>query len=134
MFPSKNDRERILIVDDDESIRSGLKESLESKGFKIYLASDGLEAGVLAAKREPALIILDIKMQGLDGFNACRLIRSNPLLKNIKILALTGHPSKVNVTRILRFGADRCLAKPVSGKNLLRAIDRLLDLRKEQNA
>ena len=127
----KNEDTRILIVDDDESIRAGLKESLESKGFKIDVASDGFEAGVLAIHRSPALIILDIKMSGLDGFSACRLIKTNPLLKNIKILVLTGYPSKGNVEKMMKFGADRCLAKPVDGKNLLREIDALLKSKDE---
>ncbi len=130
MFFKKPVKSRILIVDDDDSIRSGLKESLEEKGFSIDIACDGFEAGVLAIKNDPSLIILDLKMRGLDGFHACRLIKANPLLKNIKILVLTGYPSSANVSRILKLGADRCLAKPIDGKDLLREIVGLLKFKK----
>ena len=120
-------RNRILIVDDQEDIRVGLKETLENQGFDVDTASDGFEAGVLAIQNEPALIILDLKMQGLDGFSTCRLIRTNPMLKNIKILVLTGYPSKENVKEILKLGADSCLAKPAEKKVLLKEISTLLN-------
>ena len=131
MIFKKNDKNRILIVDDDNSIRTGLKETLEGKGFKIDMAADGFEAGVLAIKNEPALIILDLKMRGLDGFSTCRLIKSNPLLKDIKILVLTGYPSHANIERILKLGADKCLSKPVDGKDLFKEISTLLKLKGE---
>jgi len=129
MIFRKKEPSRILIVDDDESIRLGLKEALEGKGFDIDVASDGFEAGVLAIHNTPSLIILDLKMEGLDGFHTCRLIKSNPLLHNVKILVLTGYPSKTNIDKILKLGADRCLAKPVSGKDLFREIATLLKLK-----
>ena len=88
----------ILIVDDDESIRLGLKEMLEKEGFKVDVASDGFEAGLMAIRHEPRLVILDLKMKGLDGFQACRLIHNNPFFKNTKILVLTGFPTKANLT------------------------------------
>ena len=117
---------RILVVDDDDAIRSGLKETLEEKGFKIDVAADGFEAGVLAIQNEPSLIILDLKMQGLDGFSACKLIRTNPMLKDIKIIVLTGYPSKDNVEKMLKLGANKCLAKPVDRADLLKEIQDLL--------
>ena len=126
MNPPKRDRVKVLIVDDDESIRLGLKQILEEKGFKVDTATDGFEAGVLAIENEPALIILDLKMRGLDGFNACRLIKTNPLLKNTKILILTGYPSRTNIDKAMGLGADRCLAKPIEQGNLLKEIDLLL--------
>ena len=122
---------RILIVDDDDVIRTGLKETLESKGFRIDVAADGFEAGILAIQNIPSMIILDLKMRGLDGFSTCKLIKANPLLKNIKILVLTGYPSQSNVDKILRMGADRCLAKPVDRKDLLKEIDGLLQRKKK---
>ncbi len=118
---------RILIVDDDKSIRTGLTELLESKGYKVDTAASGFEAGVLAIQHDPSLIILDLIMQGLDGFSTCRLIKTNPLLRNIKILILTGYPSEENFQKVTKMGADRCLAKPVEKKVLLREIDSLLN-------
>lgn len=122
----KRIKPRILVVDDDVSIRVGLKEALEAKGFNIDVASDGFEAGVMAIQKEPSLIILDLKMDGLDGFSTCKLIRENPLLKDVKVLVLTGYPSKSNFSRMLQLGADKCLAKPVDRKNLLKEINVLL--------
>lgn len=122
---------RILIVDDDKSVSVGLKEMLEERGFEIDTAKDGFEAGVLAIQKEPSLVILDLKMAGLDGFSTCRLFRENPLLKDVKILILTGYPSQVNKEKILKLGADRCVAKPVERKILLREINTLLHLKKD---
>lgn len=119
---------RILIVDDDESVRVGLKELLEANGFKTDTAKDGFEAGVLAIQKAPDVIILDLKMRGLDGFSACKLIKANPLLRNIKILVLTGYPSKSNCEKVSKLGAERCLAKPAGKKKLLSEINDLLAL------
>ena len=118
---------RILIVDDDESIRLGLKEMLEEEGFRVDVASDGFEAGLMAIRHEPRLMILDLKMKGLDGFQTCRLMKHNPFLKEMKILALTGFPSKLNTERILKLGADDCLAKPIERKALFQHITSLLN-------
>jgi len=126
MILEENKKARVLIVDDDKAIRTGLKELLQNRGFDVDCADDGFEAGVLAIQNEPSVIVLDLKMQGLDGFSACRLIRENPLLKNTKVLVLTGYPSKANFERVLRLGADKCLAKPIAGKVLIKEIDSLL--------
>ena len=126
MHLGDHEKYKILVADDDASIRVGLKEILEEKGFTVDAAADGFEAGILAIQNSPNLIILDLKMQGLDGFSACRLIKANPLLKHIKILILTGYPSRNNIRKILQFGADRCLAKPVEKRILLKEIEVLL--------
>lgn len=126
MIFKKNKSRRILIVDDDAAIRDGLKETLEASGFKIDVASDGFEAGIMAIQNDPALIILDLKMQGLDGFSACRLIKTNPHLKDIKILILTGYPSSGNVDKISKLGADRLVTKPIDRNGLLKEINNLL--------
>ena len=68
-------------------------------------------------------------MPGLDGFSACRLIKTNPLLKHIKILVLTGYPSEENFQKIQELGADRCLAKPVDKKILLKEVNELLGIK-----
>ncbi len=117
---------RILIVDDDHAICVGLKEMLEKHGFAVDTASDGFEAGVLAILNEPAVIILDLKMPGLDGFSACKLIKENPLLKDIRILVLTGYPTPENYKRITSLGAEQCLAKPVQKRVLLKEIKNLV--------
>ncbi len=129
MWIDKGKEHRILIVDDDKAICSGLKELLEKQGFRVDIALDGFEAGVLAILNEPSLIILDLKMPGLDGFSACRLIKENPFLRDIHILVLTGYPSKENFQRITELGAEKCLAKPVQQKTLLREIKKLLKAR-----
>lgn len=124
--PGEKNNNKILIVDDDHTICVGLKEMLEAKGFSVEIASDGFEAGVMAIQSMPALIILDLKMRGLDGFSACKLLKANPHLRHIRILVLTGYPSKENLDHIMRLGADQCLAKPVDQAKLLKAIKQLV--------
>ena len=119
-------KERILVVDDDASIRIGLKKVFQKEGYEVDLASDGFEAGVLIEKGKPALVVLDLIMPNLDGFSVCQYIRSLDGLKHTKIIVLTGYPSKENFSKAKKAGADLCLAKPVQSEELLNEVETLL--------
>ena len=81
---------RILIVDDEPSIRSLLSRVLVREGFEILLATNGQEGLEIAAKENPDLIILDLNLPDLYGEDVCQKIRQNPAIDNVPVLILTG--------------------------------------------
>ena len=102
---------KILYIEDEPNLRKIIGEVLEEEGFKMIFASDG-EVGLCLAKEErPDLILLDLKMPGVDGFEVCRSIRSSSQLKHTKILAMTAFGDE-HREKILKMGADGFLEKP----------------------
>jgi len=117
---------KILIVDDDSGVRKLFIKMLSIDGFRAEVATDGFEAGVKTVQFEPDLMVLDLYMPGMDGFEVCKQIKENSNTSHIKILAVTGYDTKANKDRILEAGADGYLVKPVKRKTLLQNIDDLL--------
>lgn len=118
---------KILIVDDDSLVLEGLTRLLSTRGYETETASDGFEAGVKAVQFGPDLIILDLVMPRMDGFEACEFLKENLETSHIKILILTGHDSKENKEEITKAGADAYLLKPVQNDTLLNKIEELLN-------
>jgi len=127
-FPDRDypQEKKVLIVDDDLTVQELLNKQLSLGGYRIEFASDGFEAGVNTTRFEPDLIILDLYMSGLDGFEVCKQIKENPNTSHIKILAYTGYDTKENRDRIMQAGADGYLVKPVGKSTLLQTIHDLL--------
>ncbi len=119
-------RKKILIVDDDVSIQRVLSKMLTDLKYETAVASDGFEAGIKVVQFKPDLIILDLIMPGMDGFEVCKLIRANSATAHIKILTFTGYDTEENREKILRAGADAYMAKPVDRAVLLTKIEDLL--------
>ncbi len=105
----------VLIIDDEralaETLADGLREALP--GIRVETAHDGFEGGLKASSLQPDIILLDLMMPGLDGFEVCRLLKREPTTRHIRIIAMTGFPSEENVRGVVQAGAERCLAKPV---------------------
>lgn len=118
---------KILIVDDDRSIQRVLTKSLTKQGYETETASDGFDAGIKVMSFRPDLIILDLIMPGMDGFEVCRNVRSNDSTRSIRILALTGYGTPENRERVMSAGADGFLEKPASETVLLETIRDLLE-------
>jgi len=117
---------RALVVDDDVSIQTGLKRLFESSGFSVDVAQNGFEAGVQVQKQKPDVMILDLLMPELDGFEVIEYIKSKQEFKDIKIVVLTGYPSQDNIDRAQHIGADVCLAKPVESSAILKIVEKTL--------
>jgi two-component system, cell cycle response regulator DivK len=116
---------RILVVDDAEDIVSLMKAELELLGYVVMTASDG-RAGVEVAKGSPPdLIVSDIKMPIVDGYEMIRAIRATPGLSAIPAIALTGFGAKATSVRALAAGFDACLSKPAEREDMLAVISRL---------
>lgn len=105
---------KILIGDDDVDLSNGLKSYLENKNpsFKIVSAYNGFEVGKYLYSFQPDVLIVDIFMPGIDGFEICRCVRKEMKLKDTLIIAITGYPEKENIKKIKREGANYVITKP----------------------
>lgn len=124
---------QVLIVDDEDQVRRVIKRSLQKlyAEIEIHEASDGFEAGQKVTELIPSLIILDLKLPGIDGLRVCKMIRSNERLKSTKILAISGHHPEESEKQSLEAGADAFLAKPFDMNRLKEAIAKLLPAAKK---
>lgn len=113
-------REKLLLVEDDPEIAGMLKLFLQREGFQIVSARTGSEALTLAKQEEPQLIILDILLPELDGFEVCRILRQQ---SNCPILLLSCKSDEEDKVLGLRLGADDYLTKPFSPRELIARIN-----------
>lgn len=104
----------ILIVDDEEAVTRWLAMEIGERfpDFEVKQAQDGFAAGEIVGALRPDVIILDLLMPGIDGFEVCRRIKSNPLTSQARVVAITGSHLAETRERILSMGADTCLVKP----------------------
>ena len=119
-------RPRVLVVDDEASIREVIAASLASRPtqpYEVMTAADGFEAGRLVATFRPDVVLLDLRMPGLDGFQVCRTIKADPETSSTIVIALTGYHTPETEARIVECGAVRCLAKPIEPSAIGSSID-----------
>lgn len=110
---------KILVVDDDPQLRVLVSRFLGAKGFEIIQAENG-EVGVATAKaQQPRIIIMDLNMPVMNGFEATRAIKADPATKNIPVIVLTAEDAMSNYDEIYEAGADAYVAKPVEFERLL---------------
>jgi len=120
------DQHVVLIVDDDPFIRKLILTTLEGvSSFDLHQASDGEEAVQTARREGPRLVFLDIDMPRMDGIEACRQMRAEPVMVGAKIVMLTASSEDSARDRAAAAGADRFLTKPFSPLDLLRLVDEL---------
>lgn len=122
----KNSRKRILIVDDDAQVLKVVSRILEPYQHEMEVASNGFEAGLKVKDFKPDLMILDLIMPMIDGFDVCKSIKQNPDMDHIRILILTGHDMPETREQIMKVGADAMMAKPIEKNILLEHVNRLL--------
>jgi DNA-binding response OmpR family regulator len=119
--------QRILIVDDEVNIVISLEFLMEQAGYDIRVAKNGQEALEQVTEFQPDLVLLDVMMPKINGFEVCRRIREKPTWQNIKIVMLTAKGREVEVTKGLALGADSYITKPFSTKELMAEVRRMLD-------
>jgi len=115
--------EKILIVEDELTLQETLAYNLEHQGYKVITASDGNTAIKLAKEAEPDLILLDIMLPGMDGFEVCRIVRQD---MTVPILMLTARDDEIDRVVGLEVGADDYLTKPFSMRELIARVKALL--------
>jgi two-component system, cell cycle response regulator DivK len=117
---------RILVVEDQEDLRGILRDLLSSSGYEMLEAADG-QAGVDKARAEkPDLILMDIQMPVMDGYDATRQIKADPNLKSIPIVAVSSFAMKGDEEKARASGCDHYVTKPYSPMQLLRTVRNLL--------
>ena len=122
---------RILIVDDEPSIVISLQFLMGREGYEVVVAGDG-EAALRAIEAAPPdLVILDVMMPKMNGFEVCRRIRAEPRWAAVRVLMLSAKGREVEMARGLELGADAYVTKPFSTKDLVAEIKRLLQVRRE---
>ena len=123
-----SDTRRILVIDDEFSILEIASRALQQLGDDVTVAtaSDGFEAGLQVATFKPDLLLLDLMMPRMNGFEVCRLVRKNPATAHTKILVITAFGSHENLQRALEAGADDFMHKPVDLEQLKAKVQTLL--------
>lgn len=116
----------ILVVDDEPSILLSLEFLMQQEGYEVRTATDGEEALQAVGKKQPDLILLDIMMPKIDGFEVCQVIRGNPDWKNIRIVMLTAKGREVDQEKGLALGADDYITKPFGTKELVKKVKTVL--------
>ena len=118
----------VLIVDDDLTARETLMAMLEGEGYDLQVTKDGAQALQRLEQLQPDLILLDVMMPGMDGYEVCRRVRSTPQLAEVPIILLTALDDRASLVRGIEAGADDFLSKPVDRRELtarVRTITRL---------
>lgn len=120
---------RILLVEDNEMNRDMLGRRLERRGYEVIFAMDGLEGVALARSEAPDLVLMDLSLPVLDGWEATRRLKATPDTHTIPVIALTAHAMRGDQERAMAAGCDDYDSKPVDFARLLGKIETLLDKR-----
>ncbi|PWK21964.1 response regulator receiver domain-containing protein [Maribacter polysiphoniae] len=118
---------KILIVDDEPNIVMTLEYAFKKKDFEVYIARDGGEAMHILETSIPDVVLLDIMMPNVDGYQTLEHIKKNDALKNTKVVFLTAKNKISDIEKGLKLGADKYLTKPFSIKKIVSEILGLLN-------
>ncbi len=124
---------RILVVDDEPAVRDSLRQLLEAAGYLVEMASNGREAVGKVAAHPPDLVLLDVIMPGMNGLEACRLIKARRDLGFVPVIIVTAHADVESRIEALRIGADDYVFKPADQRELLARIEALLRIKSLQD-
>ncbi|MCX7905165.1 MAG: response regulator [Elusimicrobiales bacterium] len=116
----------IIIIDDDPLAGELTKDLLSDEGWKVLLIDDSLKAIDTITKLKPKLVITDIMMPGIDGMEICKRIKTNPELKNIKVIILSGKSYEKEKQKALMLGAEYFITKPYNVENFAKLIKEIL--------
>ena len=117
---------RILLVEDNEMNREMLSRRLLRKGYEVVIAVDGLQGVEMAGAQRPQLILMDLSLPGIDGWEATRRIKASPATRAIPVIALTAHAMSDDRAKALAAGCDDFDTKPVDLARLLDKMESLL--------
>jgi two-component system, OmpR family, alkaline phosphatase synthesis response regulator PhoP len=120
------ERNKILIADDNENIRDAITFLLEDEGFKLWIAENGVDTLKKMKEVRPDLLLLDVMMPEMNGYDVCRAIKSDPELKNTYIIMLTAKGQATEQERGKAVGADEYIVKPFSPSEILIKVKKIL--------
>ncbi len=117
---------RVLIVDDEPNIVTSLEFLMEDAGFEVQTASNGEQALERAARFAPDLVLLDVMMPVLNGYEVCQRLKADARLRSTRVLMLSAKGRDVEIAKGLELGADGYMTKPFSTRDLLAKVRELL--------
>ncbi|MBM3148800.1 MAG: response regulator transcription factor [Chloroflexi bacterium] len=117
---------KILVIEDDPSTLRFIEYTLQQAGFEVLLAKNGLDGLRMAQTQHPDLIILDIMLPGLDGYEVCRRLRQKPATANILVLMLSAKARQEDKDTGMKMGADDYLSKPVDPSEIIKRVQSML--------
>lgn len=123
---SHNSEISVLICDDEPHIREAIRYAVQKEGYTYEMAGDGIAAYETACNNKPDLVILDVGMPGLTGYEVCVKLRASTALNNTKILILTAFGQTADKDKAFASGADDFMTKPFSPRDLRAKINELL--------
>lgn len=124
----KKEPKRILVVDDDSSTRSVLKRLFEKEGYEVLLAQDGTELVKILETEIITLVLLDINLPWVDGFELCKLLKEHDDLKDVPIVFISGRKSEIDKKHAFKLGAHDYITKPFNIKEISDTVRTLVNL------
>lgn len=118
---------KILIVDDEPNIVMSLEYIFTKENFEVFIARDGAEAIEIVENSVPDIILLDIMMPNVDGYQVLNYLKNSDTLKKIKVIFLSAKNKSIDIELGLQLGADKYISKPFSVKNLVKEVKELLN-------
>ncbi len=125
-------KKKVLVVDDDKKSRYLVSFLLEKEGFKVIIATNGLEGIEAARKQQVDLIIMDVKMPKMDGYETTKRIRRLKKYKSIPIIALTSYAMTEDKERALKAGCTGYIPKPITPETFISEIKKFLEVKDEK--
>lgn len=120
------EQRKILIVEDEVSLLKLESILLTTRGYKVSGVTDGLKALEEIKKDMPDLVLLDIMIPGIDGFEVCRRIKADPVTANLPVIMLTAKKSSADQSRGVEAGADAYITKPFKSAKIIEVVEELL--------
>ena len=117
---------KVLIVDDEPNVAISVEFLMRQEGFEVLVAHDGEQGLARIRADRPDLVVLDIMMPKLDGFEVCRAVRADPSLAGVRILMLSAKGRAAEIAKGLSLGADAYIPKPFSTRELVAKVKELL--------
>ena len=117
---------KILVVEDTEDNRQILRDLLSAAGYDVIEALDGAEGIAKASEHKPDLILMDIQMPVMDGYEATRRLKVDPALKAIRVIAVTSYALSGDENKARSAGCDGYVAKPFSPRQLLATVNKII--------
>ena len=116
---------RVVVVDDEPAMTQMIAKAIRAAHaeYEVTEAHDGFGAGTVVATVRPDVVVLDLRMPGMDGFEVCRQIKSHEITRRATVIAVTAYPTQESSERILECGAKLCLSKPLDVDELLAEIE-----------
>ncbi len=120
---------RILVADDDDGLRQLLRLILAREGFEVFEAASGEQALALAVAVDPAVILLDVMMPGMDGYDVCRRLKSDQRTGNVPVVFVSAAEDMMRRNDLHNLGAAACIQKPIGPRDLVARIKAVMGRR-----